>query len=99
MISFLSWYILVILLGWLTFPLAYFLFPALTDRGYTLSRALGLLLWGYIFWLFASLGIAQNNIGGLLLGLVIVGGLSAWAFMKCRSELVDWFHANRRLII
>ena len=70
MIAFLSWYILLTLLGWLTVPLTHFLFPALADRGYTLSRALGLLLWGYIFWLFASFQIAQNNIGGLLLGLV-----------------------------
>jgi hypothetical protein len=30
--SFLSWYVLITLLGWLTFPLAYYLFPALSDR-------------------------------------------------------------------
>jgi hypothetical protein len=44
------------------------------------------LVWAYIFWLFASLGVAQNDIGGLLLGLVILGGLSAWAFMRCRVK-------------
>src|SRR5262245_10132679 len=77
MTSFLSWYIVITLLGWIAFPLAYRLFPALPDRGYTFSRALGLLIWGYVFWLFASLGIAQNDIGGLLLGLVVLVGLSA----------------------
>ena len=51
MTAFLLWYILVTLLGWLAFPLAYHIFPALTDRGYTLARALGLLIWGYVFWL------------------------------------------------
>ena len=112
MLSFLSWYILVTLLGWLTFPLAYRLFPALADRGYTLSRAFGLLLWGYVFWLFASLGLAQNNIGGLLLGLVVLGGLSGWAIVKRQSEIVNrlspipfghdvinWISENRRLVI
>lgn len=79
MVAFLSWYIVITILGWLTFPLAYHLFPALTDRGYVLSRALGLLIWGYIFWLFASLGIAQNDIGGLLLALLVLIGLSIWA--------------------
>ncbi len=39
MTAFISWYILITLLGWLTFPLAYYLFPALADRGYTLARA------------------------------------------------------------
>src|ERR1051326_602961 len=98
MTLFISWYILLAIIGWLAFPLAYYLFPALAERGYTFSRALGLLVWAYIFWLFASLGLAQNDLGGLLLGLVILGGLSAWAYLRCRSELVDWLRANRRLI-
>jgi YYY domain-containing protein len=99
MTAFLSWYVLITLLGWLTFPLAYYLLPALTDRGYTFSRAMGMLVWGYVFWLLASFGIAQNDVGGLLLGLVILGGLSAWAFISCRSEIINWFNENRRLII
>ncbi len=99
MTAFISWTILITLLGWLTFPLAYYLFPALNDRGYTLARAFGLLIWAYIFWLFASFGIAQNDIGGLLLGLVILGGLSIWAFLKCQSEIRDWLSQHRRLII
>jgi len=99
MTAFISWYILLTLLGWLTFPLAYYLFPALADRGYTFARAFGLLFWAYVFWLFASLGVAQNDIGGLLLGLVILGGLSAWAFIKCQSEIRYWLSQNRRLII
>ena len=99
MISFLSWYLLVSFLGWVTFPLAYHLFSALSDRGYTLSRAFGLLIWGYIFWIFASLGIAQNDIGGLLLGLVILGGLSAWMFTNQRTQIMDWLRENRSLIL
>ncbi|MFN8405459.1 MAG: DUF2298 domain-containing protein [Anaerolineales bacterium] len=79
MLSFFLWYLLSTLLGWLTFPLAYRLFPALKDRGYTLSRAFGLLIWGYAFWLLASFHIAQNDIGGLLLGLLVLATLSAWA--------------------
>ncbi|HLF74456.1 MAG TPA: DUF2298 domain-containing protein [Anaerolineales bacterium] len=99
MIAFFSWYVLVTLLGLLTFPLGFYLFPALSDRGYTLARAFGLLIWGYVFWLFASFRIAQNDIGGLLLGLVILGGFSAWAFLTCRVEILDWLRANRRLIL
>ena len=66
MIAFLSWYLLLTLLGWLTFPLAFYLFSAMADRGYTFARPFGLLLWGYVFWLFASLRLAQNDVGGLL---------------------------------
>src|SRR5688500_935954 len=99
MTAFLSWYVLLTLLGLLTFPLGFYLFPALADRGYTLARAFGLLIWGYVFWLFASFRIAQNDIGGLLLGLVILGGFSVWAFLQCRAEILDWLRANRRLIL
>ena len=99
MTAFLTWYILITLLGLLSFPLGFYLFPALADRGYALARTFGLLIWGYVFWLLASFRIAQNDIGGLLLGLIILGGLSAWAFINCRNEIVDWFRTNRRLII
>ncbi|HXD11548.1 MAG TPA: DUF2298 domain-containing protein [Anaerolineales bacterium] len=100
MSSFFSWYILITLLGWITFPLTYKLFPALSERGYTLARAFGLLIWGYIFWLFASLGLAQNDMGGLLLGLVVLGGLSAWAyFTPPAAQLIDWLKDNKKLII
>jgi YYY domain-containing protein len=106
--SFISWYVLITILGWLTFPLAYRIFPALADRGYTLSRAFGLLIWGYIFWLFATFGIAQNDIGGLLLGLVILGGLSAYSIANRKhlhlaqvqvSEIQNWLKDNKSLII
>jgi len=115
MFSFLAWYLLISLLGWLTFPLAYRLFPKLADRGYTLSRALGLLLWGFIFGLLASLGIVQNDPGGLGLAFVLGVGLSflvlGWGargskegevhflLVPSLSSLRDWLRLNRRLLI
>jgi YYY domain-containing protein len=99
MTAFLSWYILILALGLLTFPLGFYLFPALADRGYTAARAFGLLIWGYVFWLLASFRLAQNDVGGLLLGLLILGGLSVWAWVNCRVEIVEWFRSNRRLVL
>src|SRR4051812_32987769 len=82
MLPFLAWYITISILGLLTFPLAYRLLPALADRGYALSRSLGLLIWGFVFWLAVSLGLAQNDLGGLLLALALLAGLVAWANWK-----------------
>lgn len=98
-IAFVSWYFILTLLGWLTFPLAYFLFPALADRGYGLSRVAGLLIWAYIFWLFTSLGLTQNNVGGILFALLILSGLSGWAIANRKSEIGDWLRSNLRLIV
>ncbi len=108
MLSFLSWYLVVTLLGWLAFPLAYRLFPALADRGYGLSRALGLLVWSYLFWMMASLGMVQNDLPGLLLALVLLAAVSAAALIfRARGEkpaldfrpLLDWLKSNRRMVV
>ena len=85
MTAWISWYLIITILGWLTFPLIHELFPALADRGYSLARAAGLLLWTYIFWLLTSLGLTQNNIGGILFGLFLLGGLIA-AFFCMRRQ-------------
>jgi YYY domain-containing protein len=81
MIAFIAWYLIMTLLGWLTFPLAYRLFPALADRGYTLARAVGLLLWAYAFWLFTTLGLSFNNVGGVLFGVLPLLALSLYALL------------------
>ncbi len=106
MLAFISWYIIITLLGWLTFPLVYRLFPALADRGYSLSRTAGLLIWGYVFWMFTSLGLTQNTVGGILFGLLALLGLSFSAFFfpqsnihDLKSEIIDWLRKNLRLII
>src|SRR5215212_9857402 len=105
MTAFILWYILVTLLGWLTVPLAYHIFPALADRGYTLARALGLLIWGYVFWLFASLRVAQNDAGSLLLALIVLAGLNVWTILNRQSqienrklEILNWLNENRSVI-
>lgn len=86
MLHFFLWYLTLTLLGALTFPLAYRLFPALADRGYSLSRALGLLLWGFVFWLSVSLGLSRNEIGGLLFALAVVIGFSVWALWNADDQ-------------
>ena len=101
MLQFFLWYLLITLVGWLTFPLTYRLFPALTDRGFSLARALGLLVWGYVFWMMASLGLIQNDGGGLLLALVLLAGFSGFSLLQrdVRKSLADWLKSNLRLVI
>lgn len=96
----LLWYLAITLLGWLAFPLAYHLLPALADRGYAFSRALGWLLWGYLFWMLASLGVVRNDPGGLLLSLLLLAGLSGWALRRITfAQIATWWRRQRRLII
>lgn len=100
MYAFISWYIIITLTGWLAFPLAYRLLPALTDRGYGISRVLGLLLWGFLTWVLASLGILQFTSGSLLLTAGILLGLSLWAIRSVDFEsLKHWITTQKKYIL
>ncbi|HLE16091.1 MAG TPA: DUF2298 domain-containing protein [Anaerolineales bacterium] len=98
-LPFVFWYFFITLLGLLAFPLVYCLFPALADRGYAFSRVVGLLIWGYLFWILASLGVLRNDLGGLLLALAGLIGLAWYALRRTGLEqLRAWMQANRRSI-
>lgn len=100
MFHFLSWYLIVSFVGFLSFPLVYRLFSALPSRGYAIARILGILLWGYLFWIFTSLGITNNDIGGILLALTILLILTIWAFQTISIvELQEWMRSNSMLLV
>ncbi|MBT3389389.1 MAG: hypothetical protein HN413_03180 [Chloroflexi bacterium] len=100
MLQFFLWYLLISLLGLLTFPLAYFMLPKLTDRGYAFSRALGWLLWGYIFWLLGSLGVLPNDSGGQIFALLILVALSGAALRQVGwTNLKDWLRTQIGVIL
>jgi hypothetical protein len=63
----LSWWALVTLAGLAALPLCLRLLGGLPDRGYTLARAVGLLLVGFVFWLLASLGFLSNTPESMIL--------------------------------
>jgi YYY domain-containing protein len=109
MLNFIIWYFTLTLLGLLTFPLTYRLFPKFADRGYSLARTAGLLIWAYAFWMLASLGIAQNDVGGILLGLAVLAGLSLWVGTQFNKggkstgerlgEITQWVREHLNLIL
>jgi YYY domain-containing protein len=97
--SIISWYLSISILGWISFPLAYRSLPILKDRGYASSRALGLLLWSFIFWLLASLGILRNEAGGLLFALALLMALSGWAISGIDlREFKEWLRSQFRMV-
>lgn len=73
--DFIKWYFISELLGWIVFPIAFSLFPFLRDRGFSVSKILGLLIWGYLYWLLNTLGLLDNSASAviLVLGAIIIG--------------------------
>lgn len=93
-----AWYLIVSVVGYVSLPLAFRFLKFLPDRGFTLSRSLGLLIWGYTFWLLTSFGLLQNHAGGSLFALLVLAGLSLFVIRGKWGEFKDWLGAQKRLI-
>ncbi len=70
-------------------PLTYFILGRLPDRGYAFVKLIGLLIVSYIFWILGSLGFIDNSLGGIILAIVLLTGLSVWSFYRQRSDGQD----------
>jgi YYY domain-containing protein len=83
------WYIFIFILGIVTYPIIRLAMPGLADKGYPLSRALGLLIFGYIAWLASSVGVPHTR-----LTIAIVFG----AYYQ-RAELREEWRAKRKYFL
>ncbi|MCB8944769.1 MAG: hypothetical protein H6658_13550 [Ardenticatenaceae bacterium] len=81
-LSALRWWLVLLVLGTAVFPLAFVIFRRLPDRGYAFTKMLGLLLVSYLFWISGSLGILGNNLGGVLVSLVVITAIALWFYRQ-----------------
>ncbi len=95
----LSWWVLVTLAGAAALPLCTRLLGGLPDRGYTLARAAGLLLTGYLYWLLASLGFLKNTAGSMALAWLLLVGLAALVYARAPLDWRAWWRENWRLVV
>ena len=96
-----SWWLWVTLAGVAVLPLTVRLLNGLPDKGYTLARALGLLLVGFVFWLLASVGFVRNTTGSILLAWLVVLAISLVVYWRGGAgfDWRGWWQANRPAII
>ncbi len=98
----LSWWALVTMAGVAVLPLCLRVLGGLPDRGYTLARAAGLLVVGFVFWLLASLGFLRNTTDSMALAwlIVLIAGLAIYfGAGKERIDLRAWWKDNNRVVI
>ena len=99
MLNALWWLFTVEVLGLVAFPLAFFLLPRLTDRGYSLSKPLGILVIGYLSWILSQAHILPSVRLSLVFLLLLMGGLSAWYGWRCRYELKKFVVEEWKLLV
>ena len=86
----LLWYMSVMILGLLAYPLTSLALQGLSDRGYPLARMVGLLLLAYLVWLAGSFSIPVSRLTiGMVLVLMVLFA-AALAYVQ-RAELrLEW---------
>lgn len=70
------WWLILLLIGLITFPLVSRVCGRLLDKGYSISKILGLLLLTYFSWLFASLHILKFGYLNISIALLLLLVLS-----------------------
>ena len=99
-LSFLGWYLAALVAGLAALPLCFRLFRHLPDRGYTFTKAFGILAAGWVFWFLGSLGFLRNDAPGVLFGalVVLLAGL-AWLGRPGLAELRAWLSEQRWTVL
>ena len=99
MLDVLLWLIAVEAAGLVAFPLCYYLLPRLADRGYSVSKPLGILMLGYLSWILSVLHILPAVQATLVALFLILAGISGWYAWRRRRELIDFFVRERKTLL
>jgi len=97
----LGWWLWITLAGVAVFPLCMRLLSGLPDKGYTLSRTVGMMLVTFVFWLMASYGFLDNSVGSIILSWAIVLVLSLLIYVRFGNlrDIVAWWRENKVVFI
>jgi len=93
------WYLAILLVGAVAFPLAHAFFPRLADRGAGVSRTLGVVGTTFLFTVLVQLRILPNGRGAAWTCLALAALPSALLFFARRKLIADFFRERRRLVV
>lgn len=94
----LAWLIALWAVSLIAFPAAHLLLSRLPDRGWAVSRVLGLLLLAWATWIGGSLGVIPNSPAGIAATLALLAVGSGWLAYRQRAELADFLRRRWTVI-
>ena len=97
-VGLLIWYVFIFILGIATYPIVRLAMPGLPDKGYPLSRALGLVIFGYLAWLAGSAGVPYSRPTiALVFGAILAIGAALGYYQ--RAELIEEWKTKRKYFL
>jgi len=93
-VQMLSWYCIFLFLGWVNFPLTSWIFSKQQNKGFAFSRIVGLLVWGYVYWITNIFGLLTNTVVGVVSALLVVVLVNAILYRKQKDTLKQALKEN-----
>ena len=98
--DFLKWVGLMLVVGWIAFPITFHFLPKLRDKGYAVSKALGVLLWGFLYWILVTLHLLPNQLGAMYVVIFILLLVSLWiGFSRGWRPIWEWVKSQWRTVL
>jgi len=72
------WWLAVEVIGLVSFPLVSRVCSSLPDKGYCISKILGLLIWTYLIWMIANLKLLPFGYPNLIISIVLLTSVSLY---------------------
>jgi YYY domain-containing protein len=92
------WYLILLFIGALAFPVAHALFSRFQDRGAGFARILGLLAGTYLFGLLVRLRLLHNGRAAAFLCLLILALPSALLLLRRKNLILPFLRERWRLL-
>ena len=89
------WWLIVEVIGWLSFPLVSRVCSSLADRGFAISKLVGMVLLTFLCWLISSLHLLPFGYISLITSVLLLGAVSLFLGRK-QLKIVS---ENRRSIL
>lgn len=98
MLHLVLWLVLLQVIGAAGFAWAFPFFRDLPDRGYGVSKVLGILVLAYAYWALVTARVLDNGLLSLLAVFALLLGASVVLARQNREEMVDFVRSRWRLL-
>ncbi len=83
------WWLALVVIGLVSFPLVSRVCGGLKDRGYSISKLVGLVILTFLVWMISSLRILPFGYISILISFLLLGGLSLYLGRK-NLRITNW---------
>ena len=94
-----AWWILLLLFGWLVFPMTFLAFGGLSDKGYAISKIVSLLIVAWLTWIVVSLRWFHFDRGTIIAVIGVLVILSGYIYINHYKEIGNWLISNREYVL